>query len=175
MKPIKQLFAAFALVAAASTLAVAQSDYGSPLGAGAGLGGSVAPNGVPGAGSAIPQRARDGWETSKNNFANAPALGARVLNPAGGNVNLPQNVARALGAVLGGGGSAGDRGVVAQAAGGNNALVEAVANLGANPTMNNLRRAVSLYNAAIDAVPAGQAPSAALLAIRQALFAASQS
>lgn len=176
MKNFKQLFAAFALVAAASSVSAAQSDFGSPLGGGSGVGGAVAPLGLPSVANQVPPSARDGWARSQQNFASAPAVGVRVINPAGGTVNLPQNVAQALGAVMGGSGSEAQRGAVAAAIGPNGASVaDALAALGANPSMAALGRAIAAYNAAVDAIPAGQAPSAALMAARQALWSISQS
>lgn len=181
MTNYKQIFAALALVAAASSVAVAQSDFGSPLGAGGGLGGSVAPLGVPGAAGSGTARGLTGpgitgLQNARAAFASAGANGASVRNPAGGNSTVPQGIAQALASVLAGNPNAGQRSAVVSAVGTSNAeaLVDAVSALGANQTIANLTRAINAYNAAIDALPAGQAPSPALIGIRQALFAASQ-
>lgn len=177
MTSLKQILGATALVAVTSVVAAAQTDFGSPLGAGAGVGGAVAPFGVPGAAGAgtaggLSGGGAIGLNNARATFANAGSNGVTVTNPAGGNVNLPQAAAQALGAALGG--SASPAQVTALTNAGVPAgLVTALAALGSNPSMGALTRAITAYNAAIDALPAGATPSPALLAVRQALFAAS--
>lgn len=180
----KNLLAAAALVAMASTAAVAQTDFGSPLGAGAGVGGAVAPNGVPGAagsGSAagLTGPGAAGLANARAAFMNAASNGVTVPNVAGGNVTLPQDVARALGAVLGGNATPAQASALANALTGvpaarATALVAALGALGANGSLGNLGNAISQYNGSIDALPAGAMPAPAMHAIRQALFAASR-
>lgn len=183
MTSFKQLFGAAALVAVTTVVASAQTDFGSPLGAGAGLGGSVAPFGVPGAAGGGTARGLTGpGATGLNNaraaFANAGSNGVSVMNPAGGNVNLPQAAAQALGAVLGGTATPAQVTAFANAlsgvpAGAATALANALQAFGSSPNGATLSRAIAAYNAAIDALPAGSNPPPALLAVRQALFAAS--
>lgn len=175
MTSLKQILSATALVAVTSVVAAAQSDFGSPIGAGAGLGGAVAPFGVPGAagraGAALSGPAAAGLARARAAFANAGANGVSVTNPAGGNVNLPQAAAQALGAALGGSVTPAQAAALANA-GVPAGLTTALAALGSNPSMGSLSRAIAAFNAAIDAAPAGT-PAPALLAARQALFAAS--
>ena len=105
----KKVLAALALVAMSSTVALAQSDFGSPLGAGAGMGGSVAPLGIPGGGpggvapgGGLTGPGAAGLANARSSFLNATGGGVSVSNPSGGTVTVPQAAARALGAVLGG-------------------------------------------------------------------------
>ncbi len=184
MTMTKKLLAALALTAAVSTVGVAQTDFGSAIGAGAGLGGAVAPLGLPGGGgpdgtAGLSGVGAQGLANARAAFMNATGGGATVTNPAGGTVVVPQAAAQALGAVLGGSPTAAQSSTLASAFGPTpatqaNGLVTALAALGRNGSFANLVSAVQAYNAAIDALPAGQNPSPALLAARQALFAASR-
>jgi len=180
----KNLLAAAALVAMASTVAVAQTDFGSPLGAGAGVGGAVAPNGVPGAAGAgtaagLTGPGAAGLANARAAFMNAASTGVIVPNVAGGNVTLSQEVARALGAALGGNATAAQSATLANALTGvpaarATALVAALGALGSNGSNANLTASISQYNGSVDALPAGALPAPAMHAIRQALFAASR-
>jgi hypothetical protein len=180
----KHLLAAAALVAMASTVAIAQTDFGSPLGAGAGVGGAVAPFGVPGAAGSgtaagLTGPGAVGLANARAAFASAASNGVTVPNPAGGNVTLAQDAALALGAVLGGSATPAQSAALANALTGvpaarATALVTALASLGSNASIGNLGNAISQYNAAIDALPAGALPAPAMHAVRQALFAASR-
>ncbi|MEX2181696.1 MAG: hypothetical protein WD771_06605 [Gemmatimonadaceae bacterium] len=182
----KQFLAALALVALGSTVAVAQTDFGSPIGSGGGLGGSVAPLGVPnaenmpgGASRALSGPAAAGLATARASLMNAGTGGVTVTNPAGGTVTVPQAAARGLGAVLGGNPtpaqvSAFTSALTGVPAGSSTALTNALRAFGANANFNTLTAAVRAYNAAIDALPAGATPPPALLAVRNALAAASR-
>lgn len=182
MTMTKKILAAAALVALASSAAVAQTDFGSPIGAGAGMGGAVAPLGVPGGaggGGAMSGAGAAGLANARAAMMNAGSNGVSVPNPAGGNVTVPQAAAQALGAVLGGNPTAAQRSAVLSAlspvpASAANALTGALQALGANPSGANLGRAIAAFNAAIDALPAGQNPPAALLGARLALSQASR-
>jgi hypothetical protein len=184
MTNFKKIFAALALVAASSTVAMAQTDFGSPIGAGGGLGGTIAPfvPGLAGAGTApgLTGNGATGLNNARNAFGNAGGPNVRLVNPAGGNVNVPTNVVQALAGVLSGAPSANQVSVVTNSMTGvpastASALVTALTSLGATPNFPNLVRAVQAYNAAIDALPAGTEPPPALAAVRQALFQASRS
>lgn len=181
MTMTKKILAAAALVALASSAAVAQTDFGSPLGAGAGIGGSVAPLGVPGGvpGGGPTGAGMAGLANARAAMMNAGSNGISVPNPAGGNVTVPQAAAQALAAVLGGNPTAAQRSALVTAlspvpASSANALVSALVLLGASPSAANLGGAIGSYNGAVDAIPAGQNPPPALLAVRQALAAASR-
>ncbi len=179
MTNLKKILAALALVAASSSLAMAQTDFGSPIGAGAGLGGTVAPFYSGTAGSGLTGTGVSGLNSARNAFANATGANVVVTNPAGGNVNVPTNLVQALAAVLGGAPSPAQFSSVVNSLEGvpgnlASALVTALQTLGATPNYPNLVRAVQAYNAAIDALPAGTNPSPGLLAIRSALFQASR-
>lgn len=179
-----KLFAALALTAAVSTVGVAQTDFGSALGAGAGMGGAVAPLGLPGGSgpggtAGLSGNAVAGLANARAAFTNATGGGTSVTNPSGGTVVVPQAAAQALGAVLGGSPTAAQTAALATAfgptpAGQANGLANALAALGANGSFSALVNAVQAYNAAVDALPAGATPSPALLAARQALVAASR-
>lgn len=183
MTKTKQILAALALVASASSMAVAQTDFGSPIGAGAGLGAAVAPLGVPGGNgpggtAGLSGNGAQGLANARAAFMNATGGGATVQNPAGGTVTVPQAAAQALGGVLGGSPTAAQvstltaaLGVSGSAAG---VLVQALQTFGGNASVPNLARAISAFNAAVDATPAGSNPSPALLAVRQALAAAAR-
>ena len=182
----KKVLAALALVAMSAAVAVAQSDFGSPLGAGAGVGGSVAPLGLPGGGpgagapgAGLSGAGAQGLANARAAFLNATGGGATVANPSGGTVVVPQAAARALAGVLGGTPTADQTSAVTTAlapvpASSAGALVRALAALGANANHGTLTAAVAAYNAAVDALPAGATPSPALLAARSALAAASR-
>lgn len=177
----KQILAALALVAAASSTAVAQTDFGSSLGAGAGLGASVAPLGVPGgpdASPGLPTTGAQGLANARAAFMNATGGGVSVPNPAGGTVTVPQAAAQALGAVLGGNATPAQVNTLSAALGVSGSaaslLVQALQSLGGSVTTVNLSRAIAAYNAAVDATPAGSNPSPTLLAVRQALAAGSR-
>jgi len=161
---LKRIFIATLLVAAASSQGAAQTDNPNP-GSGPSLGGSVAPSGVPGSGFA-------GLAGTAGTFASA-ASGLTVSNPTtGGEVAVPGNVAQAVGGVLGGSPSAGQRATASQAFGGNaaaTALVDALVALGSNPNVSTVTAAIQAYNAAIQALPAGESPSPGLLAARSVL------
>ena len=179
----KKIFAALALVAASSSIAMAQTDFGSGVGAGAGAGGAFAPfvPGLAGSGTApgLTGNGANGLNTARAVLGNASGSSFRITNAAGGNIDVPINVAQALSGVLGGTPSAAQIstltdalvGVPAAAAA---ALVTALQALGASPNFATLTRATSAYNAAIDAIPAGTNPPAAMAAIRSALFQAAR-
>jgi hypothetical protein len=176
----KKLLAAFALVATASSAAVAQTDFGSPLGAGAGVGGAVAPLGHPGggggSGGGLSGNGMSGLANARASFMNAGAGGVSIPNPAGGTVNLSQSLARALAAVMGGNPTPAQVSELTAAIGGSGAagLVQALTALGRGASMAALGSAVRAFNGAVDGTPAGSTPSPALLAVRQALAAASR-
>ncbi len=183
MTNFKKIFAALALVAASSTVATAQTDFGSPIGAGGGVGGSVAPfvPGLAGTGTApgLSGNGAAGLNNARNAFANAGGPNASVENPAGGNVSVPTNVVQALAGVLSGSPTSTQVSVVTSSMAGvpaasASALVTALQTLGGTPNLPNLRNAVAAYNAAIDALPAGTNPPPALIAVRSALFQASR-
>jgi len=187
MTNFKKLFAALALVAVGSTVAMAQTDFGSPIGAGAGVGGAVAPF-LPGAraagrgAAARPLGAGLGGRIAAVGgiLSNSPAAGVLVVNPAGGNVVLSQNIAQALGAVLGGSPTAAQTSTVSAGlagvpSGASQALLTALQTFGTSGTRGNYVAAINAYNAAVAAVPAvpgGQPMPPALLAIRAALAGA---
>lgn len=156
------LFAA-AVVAVASSTASAQTDNPN-VGNGPSLGGSVAPLGVPGSGFA-------GLAGTAGVFA-ASSGGMSVPNPSGGNVAVPGNVATAIGGLLGGNPTADQRATARESFGGTTAagaLVDALTAMGANATPATVSAAVQAYNAAVQALPAGQNPGPGLLAARSVL------
>jgi hypothetical protein len=174
----KKLFAAAALVVLASSAAFAQTDFGSPVGAGAGLGGTMG-MGIPGRN--VGAVMSGGVNTGGLSAARGAFVGATggssvtVPNPAGGNVVVPPAAAQALGAVLGGSPSAADVAGLNQGFGGTaagNALVTSLQGLGATPTAAQVRGAIQAYNAAVRALPAGVVPGPALLAARSVIAAA---
>lgn len=182
MTNFKKIFAALALVAASASLAMAQTDFGSPIGAGSGLGATISPfvPGVAGAGTApgLSGNGAAGLNNARNAFGNASGANVSVSNPAGGNVNVPTNIAQALSGVLGGAPTPAQVATVTNSMAGvpaaaSSALVSALRTLGATPNYPNLVRAVQAYNAAVEALPAGTNPPAALLAVRSALLQAS--
>jgi len=184
MTNFKKIFAALALVAASSSVAMAQTDFGSPIGAGSGTGGTVAPfvPGLAGTGTApgLTGNGAAGLNNARNAFGNAGGPNLRLTNPAGGNIDVPTPVVQALAAVLAGTPTATQISVVTNSLTGvpstaASALVTALQALGGTPNFPNLSRAVSAYNAAVDALPAGTNPPPALMAIRLALFQASRS
>lgn len=182
MTMTKNLLAALALTAAVSTVGFAQTDFGSALGAGAGVGGAVAPLGMPGGDAGVrglSGAGSQGLANARAAFMNVTSAGRSVSNPAGGTVNLSQAAAQALGAVLGGSPSAAQSSALATAlspvpAGAANTLVAALTALGGSGSFGDLVSAVQAFNAAIDAMPAGANPSPAMLAAREALFAAAR-
>jgi len=185
MKQILKVSLALALVAGSATAAVAQTDGGSPLGAGGGVTGSVAPLGVPGGGAtggggnAISGAGSQGLAQARSAFLSATGAGATVTNPAGGTVTVPVAAAQALGGVLGGTPTPAQvtaltnalPGIPANASG---PLVRALAAFGASANTGTLTTAVQAFNAAVNALPAGAPIPPALLAIRSALAQASR-
>lgn len=167
MTSIKKLLGAAALVAASSTMLAAQSDFGSPTGAGAGLGGAVAPY-LPMTGAAAGAIANT---PAVSNLANAGAGGATVPNPAGGTVNVPQAVAQGIAAMLTGTATAGQVASVQGALGITGAaatnLMSALQAMGAQGNHGALVRATAAFNQAIRA--SSGTPSPAMLAIRSTL------
>lgn len=159
----KILFAA-AVVAVASSTASAQTDNPNP-GTGPALGGSVAPLGVPGAGFS-------GLAGTAGVFASASG-GLTVPNPGtGADVFVPGNVATAIGGLLGGSPSPDQRSTAREAFGGTaaaGALVDALVAMGSNANASTVTAAVTAYNAAVQALPAGQNPGPGLLAARSVL------
>jgi hypothetical protein len=181
MTNFKKIFAALALVAVSSSQVMAQTDFGSPIGAGAGLGGTVAPFSVGTSGSVVglSSNGATGLNSARSAFANATGASLVVSNPAGGNVNVPTNLVQALAAVLRGSPTASQFSTVVNSLEGvpgtlATALVRALQTLGAAPNFPNLVRAVQAYNVAIDALPSGANPSPGLIAIRSALSQASR-
>lgn len=170
MNNVKNLLSAFALVAAVASSAAAQSSEGAgPGGLGGGLGGNVAPLGVPGSNFAL--RA----STLGLRMQVTLAAGMPAQNPAGGVVNVPQGVAQLIGAALAGSATAAQQQALSDALGAGaagSALVRALAAIDDTPA--GLANAVNAFNAAIDAIPAGASPSAAMLGVRQALAILSQ-
>lgn len=171
---------------AALTVSIAEaqsgagSDFSGPGGGGGGAGGAVAPLGVPMGPPAGPLSSAGaaGISGVANTFGNPGAGGLSISNPAGGTVTIAPATARAIAAVLSGGGAPAAQnlqnvlvgeGVPAGAAG---ALANALAALGTTPSRANLVAAIEAFNAAIDAGPS--APSPAMLAIRFALASASR-
>lgn len=174
----KKIFAALALVALASSAALAQTDFGSPVGAGAGLGGTMG-MGIPGRN--VGTVMSGGVNTTGLGAARGAFIGATggssvtIVNPAGGNVVVPPAAAQALAGVLGGNPTAANvaglnEGFGNTAAGG--VLVTALQALGATPTSAQVRSAIRAYNAAVRALPAGQVPGPALLAARHVIASA---
>lgn len=165
--------AAALLIAVASSAAVAQgsSDAGGVGGAGSAVGSAMAPVGLPGNVSAGgPQYAASQATTANARAAFLNATGAvPVSSPAGGTVSMSQSDARALGALLQGGGSSP---AVEAAFGGTPqgaALARALSTMGSDPYNVNVNNAIVAYNAAIVALPAGATPSPMMLAARQTL------
>ncbi len=168
------------MVAVAEAQSGAGSDFTGPGGGGGGAGGAVAPLGVPMGPPAGPLSPAGSAAVGgvANTFAGAGAGGLSISNPAGGTVTIPATTARAIAAVLSGGGAPAAQalqnllvgeGVPAAAAG---ALANALGTLGSNPSRANLVAAIDAFNAAIDAGPSS--PSPAMLAIRFAIASASR-
>lgn len=167
MTSIKKILGAVALVAVSSTAVLAQSDFGSPMGAGAGLGGSISPY--------LPLRGASGGAIATtpavSALANAGSGGATVENPAGGTVNVPQAVAQGIAAMLAGDATPaqvasvqGALGVTGPAA---SSLISMLQGMGSGRSGVALIRATAAYNAAIMA--GSGTPTPAMLAIRSAL------
>lgn len=152
------------------------SDHTGPGGSGGGVGGSLGVGvSEPGAGGATGFGAGSVGNQA-GIFGGAGATGVPVSNPATGTtVVVPQNVAQALGQVLGGQGAGASATELTNALMGGgaipaataNALVAALAQLGQNASFDNLVTAVNAYNAAVNSLN-GPVP-AALLAVRSAL------
>ena len=162
---MKKLLVAATAVALLSAPAVAQTDVGSPIGGGAGLGGSVAPLGVPGG-------AASSFSALASEFSNSDDDGVEVVNPAGGTATLPAAAARAIGALLSGNGTAADVQTAAAAFGGTpaaTALANALQAMGNSLSPETAAAAVNAHNAAVDALPAGANPGPGLMASRQVL------
>jgi hypothetical protein len=168
------------------TVAVAEaqsgggSDFTGPGGGGGGAGGSYAPLGVPAGAPAGPLSTAGsaGLGGVASLFGNPGAGGISVPNPAGGTVTISPATARAIAAVLSGGGAESvqalqnilvGEGVPAGPAG---ALANALAALGSSSRRANLLGAIEAFNAAVDAGPSS--PSSAMLAVRFALASASR-
>jgi len=173
-----KLFAALALVVIGSSAAMAQTDFGSPIGAGSGVGGSIAPrlpmSGGDGSGAAgnplgtgLAQRVAEVGAILRGSLT----TGTIVVSPAGGTVVLTQSIAQALGGVLGGSGTSaqistlGGAGVPA-------ALISAIQTFASSGTRGSYVAAIDAYNVAVDALPRGAIVPPALLAIRAALAGA---
>lgn len=167
----RKIFSAAAFVAVASSAVQAQTDFGSPVGAGGGLGASVAPLGVPRVLSGSVVGASVGLRAGE--FVRSPAGGTAVRSPAGGTVTVPQAAAQALGAVMTGSASPAQLQTLNAALGGgttNGALVSALQAFAANSRDAGARNAaVNAYNAAIRATPSGQTPTATMVAVRSLL------
>ena len=181
MTTFKNILSALAMVAISSSLATAQTDFGGGTGAGAGAGGAFAPfsPGLRGFGGApgLVGNGTAGLRASRSAFANA-SLPVRMVSPNGGNATLSAAFLNAVAGVMGGSPTAAQTATVTNAlvgvpASAASALVAALQVLGATPSHASLSRAISAYNAAIDALPIGTTPPAALAAIRFALFGAS--
>ncbi|MBX3172985.1 MAG: hypothetical protein KF709_01095 [Gemmatimonadaceae bacterium] len=164
-----------AAVLAAPALVPAQSDFGSPTGAGGGVTAALAPY-VPstGRGNALSPSGSQALGGAIVSFAGAPSDGVSIINPAGGVLNLPQSAAQALGAVLGGQPTAAQSAALNSALGPvpaaqATALSSALAALGGGPNVSTARAAVAAYNAAVRGLPAGANPPPALLAARFAI------
>ena len=168
------------------TVAVAEaqsgggSDFTGPGGGGGGAGGSYAPLGVPMGPPSGPLSASGaaGLSGVASLFANPGAGGLSIPNPAGGTVTISPATARAIAAVLSGGGAEAvqnlrnilvGEGVRADRA---DLLVRALAELGSNQRLPTLVAAIDAFNTAIDAGPS--APSPTMLAIRFAIASASR-
>lgn len=186
MTNFKTLFTALAFLAIGSTVATAQTDFGSPIGAGAGMGGATAPflpRGIimSGGGGAAANQVPPGIAARiagvRGILSGSPSSGVRVASPAGGTVVLSQSISQALGGVLGGSPTAAQTsalsaGLAGVPAGAVATLMTALQVFGSSGTMGSRSAAASAYNAAVDAVPAGQPIPPALLAIRAALAGA---
>jgi len=157
----------------------AGSDFSGPGGGGGGTGGAVAPLGIPMGASAGPisPAGSSAFSNAAGIFASSGPGGLAIPNPAGGTVTISQATARAIAAVLSGGGAEAAQnlknvltaeGVPAGPAG---ALANALAALGSSATRANLLAAIDAFNAAVDAGPS--TPSPAMLAIRYAIASAS--
>lgn len=185
MTTTTKFFSALAAVALGATVLTAQppTDVGT-TGTGAGVGGSIAPLGLPGArggggGNALSGAGASGLAGARANFMRAGAGGATVTNPMGGTVVVPQAAALALGAVLGGSPTTAQTATLTTALGGIpagpvGALVRALTAFGGNSSHTTLSAATTAYNNAVAALPTGTPVPPALLAIRQALLAAAQ-
>lgn len=184
MTTTKNILAALALVAASSTALVAQgSDFGSPLGAGAGVTGSVTSLGrgpIVRGFSMVPLSVRGIGALGAFRSALSSSSGrVLIVSTRGGNAPLPADVAQALGAVAGGAPTPTQLSTYTGAltgvpAGAASALATALQTLGANPTFANVVAATNAYNAAVDGLPAGAAMPPALAATRFALFQAAR-
>lgn len=182
MTNFNKIVSAFALVAVASTSAMAQTDFGSPIGAGSGVGGAIAPH-LPGndirnpaarnAARPLPPGIRDRIAGVRSTLANSPTAGIRVVSPAGGTVVLSQSISQALAGVLSGSPTPAQLSAVI-AAGVPSSVATALQAYGTTLTRGAHGAAVNAYNAAIDALPAGQQASPALLAVRAFLAGAGQ-
>ena len=184
MTKTKHILAAFALVAASSTALVAQgSDFGSPLGAGAGVVGSVTslgrgPVARPFTSIPVSPRGIGAFGAFRSTLTSASGR-TLIISTRGGNAPLPANVAQALGAVAGGAPTPTQLSTYTGAltgvpAGAASALATALQTLGANPTFANVVAATNAYNAAVDGLPAGAPMPPALAATRFALFQAAR-
>jgi len=158
----------------------AGSDFTGVGAAGASFGASSAPLGLPSGALAGPLTSAGsaGLSGVATTFGNPGAGGLSISNPAGGTVTVSPSTARAIAAVLTGGGASAAQslqgilvgeGVSAGAA---TALANALAALGSNPSLGNLAAAVSAFNASVDAGPSSPGP--AMLAVRFALASASR-
>lgn len=181
MTNFTKIFAALAFLAVGSSAVSAQTDFGSPIGAGGGLGGTIAPFLPMGSGTAgLSENGSAGLNNIRNAFRSASGATYRVTNPAGGTVDVPSEVIQALAAVLAGNPTPAQVAIVTNSLTGVPAtaastLVASLQTFGGASDLANLRRAITAYNAAIDALSAGVNPPPALSAIRLALFEASRS
>jgi ABC-type branched-subunit amino acid transport system substrate-binding protein len=169
---MKKIAIAAALVAVVSSVASAQTDFGSPLGSGGGVGGAVAPFLPAGTNAAA---GGVSFGAARTAFVNATAAGVVVNNPVGGGtVTVPQAAAQALGGVLGGNPTAAQQSTLTAALGGGTvagALVQALQNMGSSPSFTTISQAVSAFNALINSLPSGSTPSATVVAARNAISA----
>lgn len=170
-------FVATAIVAVLSSPALAQTDFGSPVGAGGGLGAAVAPLGLranSGARAAVgpAARAAASINSARARFVNATGGGVPEASPAGGTVTVPAPAAQALGAVLSGSASPAQLQTLSAALGGGTragALITALQAFVANSSNDSYATAVMRLNTVIRATPPGQVPSATLVAVRNLL------
>lgn len=181
-KAARQAAVACVAAMAFAGLAAAQpgsgSNWSGPGGGGSGVSGMLGvgakpPGGIGGGAGGSVGNAVSG---QAGRFSNPPAGGIQVTNPATGTtVTVPLSVSQGLGQLLSGNAAGGPAFLAGLTAGGSlaagpaNALVNALAALGSDPSFEDLQAAVIAYNNAVNALTGAVPP--ALLAVRSALAA----
>ncbi len=167
-------------VAIAGAQSGAGSDFTGPGGGGAGLGASIAPAGLPSGSPSGPLSVSgaSGLGEAASTLGSVGDGGFSLSLPAGGSVVVSPSDARAIAAVLNGGGASAAltlQGVLVGEdvpAGAAGSLSTALAAFGSTRNLGNLALAIRAFNAAIDAGPSSPGP--ATLAIRFVLASASR-